>query len=142
MIEIKEINETHIDDIHGLALTECKEFNVPLYITREMIETYVKEVNEASIFSRCLITEGVVVGFIFTRKDRNLPTAMIEQLFIHPKFRGSISFLRLLKQTEKWAKEKECQLLIVGGLASINKEHANKLGFNLDFTYYGKELKW
>lgn len=140
MIKIEKGKEEFIDDIFGLALHECEEFHLPICPTKKLIEKYIKESNNHNVFARCLVIQEVVIGFIFCRHDENMPTALIEQLFIHKKFRGSFAFLRLLKQTVDWAKEKECQMILIGGMCKINKEHAAALGFIHEMPFYGKEL--
>jgi len=140
MIEIKEVCEANIDDIHGLAILECTEYNIKLFIPRECIEKYVASAKDENVFARVLVVQDVVIGFILIRKDLYIPSALIEQLFIHPKFRGSTAFLRLLRMGERWALEKECQLLFIGGIARLKKQDAFRLGYTEEHIYYAKEL--
>lgn len=139
MIKMDEVREEHIDDIHGLALMECKENGIPLYITREFIEAAVRYKGEDS-FSKVLLLNDVVIGYIFAIKNRILPIVDVEHFFLNKKFLTHASGIELLSLCEQWALSLNTVTITIRGTSIVNRLYAETLGFNACYSYFGKDI--
>lgn len=139
MIKIEEPREEHIDDIFGLSATICKEFDKPIYFTRDSVVQSVADAKKDSVFARVILYDGIVVGYFIAFILDRMHICQIEHIVLHKRFRGAFLFLKMYLQIRQWAQEKGCQLLLISGI-SITKDYAMRLGFVQEYTFYGKEI--
>lgn len=147
MIKIEEIKKEHIEDIYGLIGCEKHEFpELPVSCpTREATEKKIKEIGESG-FSRVLVytpaenAASIVVGYFLAQIDKVLGTAMIEQWYVHPKFRHNRKSYALLKEFELWAVENDAKYCILGGGYGLDKRKAARLGYDKELILFMKEM--
>ena len=144
MIKIEKLKDEQLEDLFGLICTAFHELNTRYALTKEDVKLYLDQANDEDSFGRALtFPEGdhtIVVGFIIAHKAKYTPSVSIEHFYVHPKARGTLQSIKLLKLCERWAKEQGAQVIHLGGMFSVGDDAAYALGFEHKSQFYTKEL--
>ena len=90
------------------------------------------------------IIEGGILGRISEQYFSDELTASDMAMFIKPAHRGSILFVRLFKNFEKWSKDNKVTSIVIGHTTGINMDKVQgmytRLGYNSMGYVFNKEI--
>lgn len=138
-MEIRDAKKKDINGIHSLG-KDVEEFST----TDEVVTFWPKYILENCIKSRTdffLIAEenDGIAGFIIVNYNSTFKKAVIENLYVHPDFRGRKIGRELLESVIEKLKKINCEYICA--LTETTNERVIKLHLDLDFNK-GKEYVW
>jgi len=90
------------------------------------------------------VIEGGILGRISEQYFSDELTASDMAMFVKPEHRGSILFVRLFKNFEKWSKDNKATSIVIGHTTGINMDKVQgmytRLGYNSMGYVFNKEI--